>query len=184
MNTTLTSHACTHANFSVRVARDSSVCIAAFLCASFSRIITTPFGFHRLPLHYCSFSKIGLPLKLRCFANLLNSPVSQVTPRLKSAVKQHLLSYLLEGAVSNLLVMTSPLLSMRRRRVKDRTWDGWPLYTEHPVARIFLMRTVCQVVLSGSHRDSHTSCLAQVQDEALCVFQNSSHLAQHVVHCT
>ena len=53
------------------------------------------------------------------------------------------------------------------------------VYTDHLVARIFLMRTVCQVVLSGSHRDCHSSCLAQVQDEALCVFQNSSH--HHVV---
>ena len=44
--------------------------------------------------------------------------------------------------------------------------------TEHLVARIVLMRTVCQVVLSGSH----PSCLAQTQDEAVCTSRNMSYI--------
>ena len=60
-------------------------------------------------------------------ANLPNNPLSQVlspTLRLKWAVKQHLLFfYLREGAVSNLFVITSILLLVRRRRVNDRTSD-------------------------------------------------------------
>ena len=43
--------------------------------------------------------------------------------------------------------------------------------TEHLVAHVFLMRTACQVVIVTHF----TSCLAQVQDEPLCVVQNSSH---------
>ena len=45
------------------------------------------------------------------------------------------------------------------------------LHTEHLAAHVFLMRTACQIVIVTHF----TSCLAQVQDEALCVVRNSSH---------
>ena len=48
---------------------------------------------------------------------------------------QHLLFYLGEGAVSNLCVIASLPHSMRRRRVKDRTWEGWPHYCFHRIER-------------------------------------------------
>ena len=54
------------------------------------------------------------------------SQVMSPALRLKRAVKQHFLFYLREGAVSNLLVMTSLLLLVRLWRVTNRTWDGWP----------------------------------------------------------
>ena len=60
-----------------------------------------------------------------CRTNPFSQGVSP-TLRLKRAVKQHLLFNFQEGAVSNLLVMTSPLLLMRLRRVTDRTSEGRP----------------------------------------------------------
>ena len=47
-----------------------------------------------------------------------------------------------------------------RETVSDSDVPGFVqktvLYTEHLVARIFLMRTVCQVVLSGGVHHSHS----------------------------
>ena len=65
------------------------------------------------------------------------------------------------------------------------------VHTEHLVARIFLMRTVCKVVLSGSHPSFILSPMHMhwlkgltAQDGAVYIFHNSSHFAQHVVHHT
>ena len=67
----------------------------------------------RLLLHDCSL-QIGLPLLLCCLADWPNDLLSRVmspTLRLKRAVKQHRLFSLQGGAVSNLLAMTSLLIS-------------------------------------------------------------------------
>ena len=86
-------------------------------------------------------------------------------------------------------------------------WDNWPKYagpfreaiiretrkvhTEHLVPRIFLMRTVCQVVLSGSHPSFILSlrctCIgprASRLKMELCTFSKTVHTSRNMSYST
>ena len=57
------------------------------------------------------------------------------------------------------------------------------LYTEHFVARIFLMRTVCQEVLSGSHPSLTFHALAWLKMK-LCAFSKTDHTWRNMSYIT
>ena len=57
------------------------------------------------------------------------------------------------------------------------------VYTEHFVARIFLMRTVCQEVLSGSHPSLTFHALAWLKMK-LCAFSKTVHTSRNMSYTT
>ena len=60
--------------------------------------------------------------------------------------------------------------------------DG-EVYTEHLVARIFLTRTVCQVVLSGSYPSLTFHALAWLRMK-LCAFSKTVHISRNMSYIT
>ena len=57
------------------------------------------------------------------------------------------------------------------------------VYTEHLVARIFLMRTVCQVVLSGSHPSIIFHALAWLKMKQ-CAISRTAHTSRNMSYIT
>ena len=102
----------------------------------------------------------------------------RVAASTRSKTRRHLLAASTESSIHSAMKHRIERLSDTRQRAVTNggrggltTSNAKALYTEHLVAHVLLMRTACQIVIV-THS---TSCLAQVQDEALCVVQNSSH---------
>ena len=127
VNSTLTSHACTRNFFScawLKVRRDSDVWIAALMCASSYQTIFTQLACH---VQYTALPNWTPTATLLCSRFAEQCPFKGYEPNAPVEVSSEATLIVLpsQGAVSNLLVATLLLLSMRRRRV-DWTWDGWP----------------------------------------------------------
>ena len=61
--------------------------------------------------------------------------------------------------------------------------DDLGMYTEHFVARIFLMRTICQVALSGCHPSLTFHALAWLKMK-LCAFSKTVHTSRNMSYIT
>ena len=67
--------------------------------------------------------------------------------------------------------------------IKSRGRRRQELHTEHLVARIFLMRTVCQVVLSGGHPPLTFHALAWLKMKQ-CAFSQTVHTSRNMSYIT
>ena len=65
-----------------------------------------------------------------------------------------------------------------------RVRGGVPLVHRTPCRTHFLMRAVCQLVLSGNHPSLTFHALARLKMKVCGFSKNSSYFAQHVVHYT
>ena len=94
------------------------------------------------------------------FFIILVSTIRQLVGRMELVTLHH--------GMSNSIFSRCKILACRQQRFPCKRRSVYP---EHLAAHVFLMRSACQIVIVTHF----TSCLAQVQDEALCVVQNSSH---------